>query len=222
MKTAVRQHIKTVPEKGTDEEKEIDQIAFQLRRPGFSSPAFDMLSPAEQLVEVYEKLIEPTLIDPCFVTRVPSVIIPLAKPCANDPYFADVYELAINGQEISPGYTELNDPDRQAEQFRRQVGGGGRAAGGGRGFSGRAEVRDAAGGGDGPGDRPAGDAAAGGREHQGRDRLPADAAGGVECGEIKMAKTTGKPKSKPTPKPKVAKKARFRNSEGQRQGPDRA
>ena len=83
---------------------------------------FCQLSPAEQLVEVYEKLIEPTLIDPCFVTRVPSVIIPLAKPCADDPYFADVYELAINGQEISPGYTELNDPDRQAEQFRRQVG----------------------------------------------------------------------------------------------------
>ena len=79
-------------------------------------------SPAEQLVEVYESLIEPHLSDPCFVTRVPSVIIPLAKPCADDPYFADVYELAINGQEISPGYTELNDPNRQAEQLRRQVG----------------------------------------------------------------------------------------------------
>jgi lysyl-tRNA synthetase class 2 len=79
-------------------------------------------NPAEQLTEVYEKLVEPTLIDPCFVTRVPSVIIPLARPCADDPYFADVYELAINGQEISPGYTELNDPDVQAEQFRRQVG----------------------------------------------------------------------------------------------------
>ena len=71
------------------------------------------LSPAEQLVECYEKLVEPNLIDPCFVTRVPSVIIPLAKKCTDDPFFADVYELAINGQEISPGYTELNDPDVQ-------------------------------------------------------------------------------------------------------------
>jgi lysyl-tRNA synthetase class 2 len=79
-------------------------------------------NPAEQLVEVYEKLVEPTLVNPCFVTRVPSVIIPLARPCADDPFFADVYELAINGVEISPGYTELNDPDIQAEQFRRQVG----------------------------------------------------------------------------------------------------
>ena len=80
------------------------------------------LSPAEQLVEVYEKLIEPTLIDPVFVTHVPSVIIPLARPSEEDPYFAEVYELAINGTEISPGYTELNDPDVQEQLFRAQVG----------------------------------------------------------------------------------------------------
>jgi lysyl-tRNA synthetase class 2 len=80
------------------------------------------LLPAEQLQEVYEKLIEPTLNDPTFVTHVPSVIIPLAKPSKEDPFFADVYELAINGVEISPGYTELNDPDVQQKQFGTQVG----------------------------------------------------------------------------------------------------
>ncbi len=79
-------------------------------------------SAAEQLVEVYEKLIEPTLIDPTFVTQVPSVVIPLARENKEDPFFADVYELAINGQEISPGYTELNDPDVQERHFRHQVG----------------------------------------------------------------------------------------------------
>ncbi len=83
---------------------------------------FDKFSPAEQLQEVYEKLIEPTLIDPTFVTHVPSVIIPLARESREDPYFADVYELAINGQEISPGYSELNDPDVQAKHFEHQVG----------------------------------------------------------------------------------------------------
>jgi lysyl-tRNA synthetase, class II len=80
------------------------------------------LSPAEQLVELYEKLVEPKLIDPCFVTHVPSVIIPLARKNKDDPFFADVYELAINGQEISPGYSELNDPDVQAANFSNQVG----------------------------------------------------------------------------------------------------
>ena len=82
----------------------------------------DGASPAEQLVEVYEKLIEPTLVDPTFVTHVPSVAIPLAREDREDPYFADVYELAINGQEISPGYSELNDPDVQAKHFAHQVG----------------------------------------------------------------------------------------------------
>jgi lysyl-tRNA synthetase class 2 len=77
---------------------------------------------AEQLTTIYEKFIEPTLIDPTFVTHVPSVIIPLARENKADPFFADVYELAINGVEISPGYTELNDPDVQAKHFAHQVG----------------------------------------------------------------------------------------------------
>jgi lysyl-tRNA synthetase class 2 len=79
-------------------------------------------SAAEQLVEVFEKLIEPTIIDPCFVTHVPSIIIPLARENRDDPYFADVYELVANGQELSPGYSELNDPDLQAKHLSHQVG----------------------------------------------------------------------------------------------------
>ncbi|MEM8738670.1 MAG: amino acid--tRNA ligase-related protein [Planctomycetota bacterium] len=106
-----------VPEETDEEftirnERQIEHYASRLKN----------LSPAEQLTEVFEKLIEPTLIDPCYVTRVPSVIIPLAKTCADDDYFADVYELAINGVEISPGYTELNDPEVQEANFRGQVG----------------------------------------------------------------------------------------------------
>jgi lysyl-tRNA synthetase class 2 len=83
---------------------------------------FDKLSPAEQLQDLYEREIEPKLVDPTFVTHVPSVIIPLARKNRDDEYFADVYELAINGQEISPGYSELNDPDVQAANFAHQVG----------------------------------------------------------------------------------------------------
>ncbi len=80
------------------------------------------MSPAEQLIEVFEKTIEPTLLDPTFVTHVPSVIIPLARENKEDPYFADVYELIANGVEIGPGYTELNDPDVQIKHFTHQVG----------------------------------------------------------------------------------------------------
>jgi lysyl-tRNA synthetase class 2 len=83
---------------------------------------FELLSDAEQLVEFYEKGVEISLLDPTFVTHVPSAIIPLAKRSKENEYFADVYELVIRGQEISPGYSELNDPDIQAANFAQQVG----------------------------------------------------------------------------------------------------
>jgi len=71
--------------------------------------------------EVYEKLIESTLIQPTFVTRLPAVLVPLAKACADDGNFVDVFELEINGQEISPGYSELNDPIEQRRRFVEQA-----------------------------------------------------------------------------------------------------
>src|SRR5439155_5460419 len=48
----------------------------------------DQLSPAEQLVELYEIFIEPDLFQPTFVTHVPSVVVPLAKENKDDPFFA--------------------------------------------------------------------------------------------------------------------------------------
>ncbi len=71
--------------------------------------------------EIYEKLIEHTLIQPTFVTRLPAELVPLAKTCPDDPTSVDVYELEINGQEISPGYSELNDPIEQRKRFMEQV-----------------------------------------------------------------------------------------------------
>ena len=71
--------------------------------------------------EIYEKLEEDTLIEPTFVTRLPAELVPLARKCEDDPSLVDVYELEINGQEISPGYTELNDPIDQRQRFMDQV-----------------------------------------------------------------------------------------------------
>jgi lysyl-tRNA synthetase class 2 len=70
--------------------------------------------------EVYEKLIEKTLIQPTFVTRLPAQLVPLAKACADDSSKVDVFELEINGQEIAPGYSELNDPIEQRRRFMEQ------------------------------------------------------------------------------------------------------
>ncbi|MCK5802611.1 MAG: lysine--tRNA ligase, partial [Lentisphaeria bacterium] len=48
-------------------------------------------------------------------------LVPLAKRCEDDPTVVDVYELEINGQEISPGYSELNDPIEQRSRFDTQA-----------------------------------------------------------------------------------------------------
>ncbi|GIX50417.1 MAG: lysine--tRNA ligase [Limisphaera sp.] len=72
---------------------------------------------------VFEKLIEPTLIQPVFVTHLPKELIPLAKVAPDDPSTVEVFELCINGQEIAPAYTEQNDPIEQRERLEHQAGG---------------------------------------------------------------------------------------------------
>jgi lysyl-tRNA synthetase, class II len=72
---------------------------------------------------VFEKLIEPTLIDPVFVTHAPKELIPLAKLSPNDSTTVEVFECCINGVEIAPAYTEQNDPIAQRERLEHQAGG---------------------------------------------------------------------------------------------------
>ncbi len=72
---------------------------------------------------VFEKLIEPTLIEPTFVTHLPKELVPLAKLSPEDPSTAEVFECCINGQEIAPAYTEQNDPLEQRERLEHQAGG---------------------------------------------------------------------------------------------------
>ena len=72
---------------------------------------------------VFEKLIEPTLIQPTFVTHLPKELVPLAKLSPEDPTTVEVFECCINGQEISPGYTEQNDPVAQRATLEHQAGG---------------------------------------------------------------------------------------------------
>jgi len=72
---------------------------------------------------VFEKLVEEKTMNPLFVTHCPKELVPLAKQNTVNSSVVDVYELIINGQEISPGYSELNDPDIQRERLEHQSGG---------------------------------------------------------------------------------------------------
>ena len=80
------------------------------------------LTDFEVTQHVFEKLVEEKTFDPLFVTHCPKELVPLAKQNLADPSLVDVYELIINGVEMSPGYTELNDPDVQRQRLLEQAG----------------------------------------------------------------------------------------------------
>jgi lysyl-tRNA synthetase class 2 len=80
------------------------------------------LAPAEITQKVFEKKVEANAVNPVFITHLPAELVPLARLNREDPTVVDVYELIMGRQEISPGYSELNDPILQTERFRHQVG----------------------------------------------------------------------------------------------------
>lgn len=80
------------------------------------------LADFEVTQHVFEKLVEEKTFDPLFVTHCPKELVPLAKQNPEARDLVDVYELIINGVEISPGYTELNDPDTQRQRLMEQAG----------------------------------------------------------------------------------------------------
>lgn len=72
--------------------------------------------------EIFSKKIEPTLIQPTFVTHLPKELCPLAKLNQQDAGLIDVFELCIGGMEVAPAYSEQNDPAVQREMFAAQAG----------------------------------------------------------------------------------------------------
>jgi len=72
-------------------------------------------------IELYEKTVEPHLTGPVFVTQFPAEVSPLARRNDDDPFVTDRFELIVAGREIANGFSELNDPEEQAERFRDQA-----------------------------------------------------------------------------------------------------
>ena len=86
----------------------------------------------ERLFAVFELLVEPDLAVmyrtadgarsiPVFITEFPSEVSPLARRNDDDPAFVDRFELFVDGRELSNAFSELNDPDDQAERFESQL-----------------------------------------------------------------------------------------------------
>ncbi|MDT8387601.1 MAG: lysine--tRNA ligase [Thiogranum sp.] len=72
-------------------------------------------------IEIFEKTVEHRLKNPTFITGYPTEVSPLARRSDADPFVTDRFEFFIGGREIANGFSELNDPEDQAQRFRDQV-----------------------------------------------------------------------------------------------------
>jgi len=104
-----------------------DEMGAVARRRGLEIE--EDAAPLEITHEIYEKSIEPGLIQPTFVLNLPAGLVPLARKHPEDESLVDVFELVVNGSELAPGYSELTDPLEQRSRFLRQIEEGGEEAG---------------------------------------------------------------------------------------------
>jgi len=115
LKQALKQYGKV------DEEAFSDMDAAASRAEEIGVEMNQEQSLAELLVAIFEKIVEPKLIQPTFITEYPVEVSPLARRKASDPTITERFELFIMGREIANGFSELNDPEDQRERFRRQA-----------------------------------------------------------------------------------------------------
>jgi lysyl-tRNA synthetase class 2 len=73
------------------------------------------------LTELFEATAEEHLVQPTFITHYPTEVSPLSRRNDANPEVTDRFELFVCGREIANGFSELNDPEDQAERFRMQV-----------------------------------------------------------------------------------------------------
>ncbi len=72
------------------------------------------------IFELYDTILLPTVVDPVFVCGFPVEVSPLARRSESDPELVDRFELAIDGKELTNGYSELNIPEEQLARFQRE------------------------------------------------------------------------------------------------------
>ncbi|XXK20974.1 lysine--tRNA ligase [Arenicellales bacterium nBUS_48] len=78
-------------------------------------------SAGEILLSIFEETVEEKLITPTYITGYPAEVSPLSRRQDDDPNLTDRFELFVAGRELANGFSELNDPEDQAQRFRDQA-----------------------------------------------------------------------------------------------------
>jgi lysyl-tRNA synthetase class 2 len=83
-------------------------------------PVDDVWGPGKIVVELFEKLVEATIVEPTFVCDFPREVSPLARPHRSDPALTEHFDLVIGGVELVTAFSELTDPLEQRAKFELQ------------------------------------------------------------------------------------------------------
>ncbi len=86
----------------------------------FDVPLKDSLTAGEIVLELFEKLVEHTLVEPTFVRDYPVEVRPLTRAHRDDPRLTEAWDLMVFGTEVATAYSELVDPVEQRERLSAQ------------------------------------------------------------------------------------------------------
>jgi lysyl-tRNA synthetase, class II len=116
LKQAILQYL---PEISADQLEDITKARELVRKYDLGTPDRSGLGKIQS--DLFEKFVESKLIHPTFITAYPAEVSPLARANDKDNFITDRFELYIAGRELANGFSELNDPEDQAERFRQQM-----------------------------------------------------------------------------------------------------
>lgn len=116
LKEAILHYHPEITAKQLEDREEVKKIA---KKHGLDLPASMGLGTCH--LELFEKLVEDKLIQPTFITAYPTEVSPLSRKNEQDESIVDRFEFFAGGREVANGFSELNDPEDQAERFREQL-----------------------------------------------------------------------------------------------------
>jgi lysyl-tRNA synthetase, class II len=99
--------------------RDVDELRAKLEAAGVDTGADRTW--AQLIDHAYSHFVEPELIQPTFVLDWPIELSPFAHRTEDDPNLVERFESVIGGMELANAFSELNDPDEQAERFEMQA-----------------------------------------------------------------------------------------------------
>jgi lysyl-tRNA synthetase, class II len=104
----------------TGEEVTLDRADLRAIAERNGVPLHDAWGPGKVVQEMFEKLVEETIVQPTFVCDFPREVSPLARPHRDDPGLTEHFDLVAGGIELVTAFSELTDPIEQRAKFELQ------------------------------------------------------------------------------------------------------